>query len=346
MALLSNQPVDRVPVWLWLISAPFAARNVGYTTASNYSDPEKSFRSQIWTREMYNSDDIPRPSISGTVKGTWAFGGEIKLPTGEFSMAPIAVRYPVLSEEDGWNIQMPEDITQAGPIPLLMQFSKMQQEHGLPVIMPCDSPVETVRSLCGVETLCRWLMKKPDLVHRLMRLATDYQLKVVQYWVKTFPSEHLMGQNTAPTTSNQVLSPKQFESFFLPYQIELHKKILAMGVNHIFCHICGDQNLNLSSWAQVPMGNPGIASFGQEIDITDAIRYFGDTCIIVGNIEPAIIQTGTPQQVYELCKDCIEKGKGAPRGYILAPGCGIPPTVPPYNMYMMIKAVNDFGWYR
>ncbi|MBU2607991.1 MAG: hypothetical protein KKF26_01590, partial [Chloroflexi bacterium] len=78
-ALLAGKPVDRVPVWLWLISASFAARNVGYTVASSFIDPEMSFWSQVWTQEMYGSDDIPRPSIGGAVRSTWAFGGEIKL---------------------------------------------------------------------------------------------------------------------------------------------------------------------------------------------------------------------------------------------------------------------------
>ncbi len=345
-ALLAGQPVDRVPVWLWLISSSFAARNVGYTVASSFIDPEMSFWSQLWTQEMYGSDDIPRPSIGGAVRSTWTFGGEIKLPAGEYSQAPSAVRYPVQSEEDAWELQMPEDITQAGPVPLFMQFARMQQEHGLPVTLLCDSPVETVRSICGVETLCRWLIKRPEAVHRLLRLATDFQLKLAQYWVDNFPPSRIMAQNTAPTTSNQVISPKQFETFFFPYQRELHEKILAMGVRHIFCHICGEQNLNLPYWAQVPMGNPGIVSFGHEIDLTTAIEYFGDTSIIAGNVEPVVFQMGTPQQVYELCRQSIEKGKNALRGYILTPGCGLPPTAPPYNIYMMTKAVRDSGWYE
>jgi uroporphyrinogen decarboxylase len=32
-------------------------------------------------------------------------------------------------------------------------------------------------------------------------------------------------------------------------------------------------------------------------------------------------------------------------GFILAPGCGLPPKSPPYNVWMMTEAVNDFGWY-
>ena len=84
--------------------------------------------------------------------------------------------------------------------------------------------------------------------------------------------------------------------------------------------------------------------FGHEVDLEVAGNYFPED-IIYGNIEPAIIQTGTPQKVYDLCGTAIQKGKKAPGGFILGPGCGLPPTAPPVNVYAMTKAVNDFGWY-
>ena len=121
--------------------------------------------------------------------------------------------------------------------------------------------------------------------------------------------------------------------------------MLSMGVKHIFYHICGEQNLNLPYWAQMPMGNPGICSIGSQIEITTAIEHLGDIAIIAGNIEPNIIQTAKPQQVYELCKKAIEVGKKASWGFMLMPGCETPPTAPPYNVYMMRKAIDDFGWY-
>ena len=93
------------------------------------------------------------------------------------------------------------------------------------------------------------------------------------------------------------------------------------------------------------MGNSGIVSFGHEVDLTTAIKYFGDDCVIAGNIEPQVIQNGTPQDVYELSKRCIQKAKDAPKGFILMPGCELPPMAPPYNVYMMMKAANDFGQY-
>jgi uroporphyrinogen decarboxylase len=299
----------------------------------------------MWTKEMYGSDDLPRALVAGPWDPTWAFGGEIKWPTGEYSQAPSCIRFPVVSEDDASTLKLPQDVRTAGPIPLYMQFAKLQERFGVPIWVKFSSPLETVNALCGMGMMSRWLIKKPKLIHRLLQIATDYSAEVVQYWVDTFAPEHLIGLTGAPVTSNQVISPKHFETFVFPYQKILHDKILGMGIKHIFCHICGDQNLNLPYWAQIPMGNPGIVSFGHEVDLTTAAKYFGDRCIVAGNVEPAVIQTGTHEQVYELAKNAIEKAKYAPRGFILTPGCGLPPLAPPYNVFTLKKAADDFGRY-
>ena len=52
-ALLTGQRIDRVPVWLWLMSSSFATRNVGDSIASSNNHPEKSFWAQLRTIQMY-----------------------------------------------------------------------------------------------------------------------------------------------------------------------------------------------------------------------------------------------------------------------------------------------------
>ena len=93
------------------------------------------------------------------------------------------------------------------------------------------------------------------------------------------------------------------------------------------------------------MGYPGIVSIGHEIDLEVASKYFPND-ILMGNVEPAVIQTGIPAQVYELARICIEKGRKHPGGFMLAPGCELPPKAPSYNLWTMMKAVSDFGWYE
>jgi len=341
-ALIKGKPVDRVPLLLFG-GQGFCARNLGYPFAAMYSDPEKSFQAQLLTMEQYGFQI--EPNLGYASYGAWEFGGEIRLPSSEWEQAPKIVRHPIESEEDAWKLKLP-DVKRAGMIPAMMQFCKIAEKNGLPIPVNCGSPFTRAGNICGVENLCRWMMKKPEVVHHILRLATDHIMDVVQYWVDIFGAENVSPREGMPTDSNQVISPKQFKEFALPYQRELHERVFALGIKRFHhCHICGEQNLNLPYIAQIPMGERCIVSFGHEVDLTTAIKYFGDSCIIAGNVHTSVIQTGTPQEVYELCRECIEKGRHAPSGYALMAGCEIPAMSPPENIYMMRKAINDFGWY-
>jgi uroporphyrinogen decarboxylase len=339
-ALLEGRPLDRIPFFSFTLG--FCARNAGLPVADIYRDPEKSFLAQEWTGELYGYDSDPFYGYASY--GGWEFGGEIKYPDSEFEQAPSHGRFAVEVEEDVGKLSLP-DIRVAGMLPLAMKFSRVQIEHGISPSLVIGGPFTIAGNVCSVDKLCRWLLKEPNLAYRLLRLATDHLLDIVRYWTDTFGKGRVAVQIWEPLATNQIISPSQFEKFVLPFQVELHEKILAMGVKYLLCHICGEQNLNLPYWAQVPMGHPGIISIGKEISITTAIDYFGKTDVIAGNIEPAILQTGTPREIYELCRQAIENGRRAPRGYVLMPGCEVPINTPPYNLYTMKKAVDDFGRY-
>ena len=169
---------------------------------------------------------------------------------------------------------------------------------------------------------------------------------VMEWWVETFGAKKIFAFMTSPCESNQVISPKQFERFALPYHLEYHRRLKAIGINRFWFHICGDQNFNLPPLAgATPWPHPSLLSFGHEVDLEDAAARFPDD-IIYGNVEPTVIQMGTPQQVYDLTKTAIEKGKKAPGGFVLSAGCELPPLSPPANVFAMTRAVNDFGWYE
>jgi len=345
-ALLSGRSIDRVPVCPFdgSCGAPgFCAKNVGYPAVSIQNDPGKSFWAQIWTQEQYGLDGIPNFGYGSY--GGWEFGGEIKSGGDQYSQGLTISRYPVESEEEIATLKLP-DVRTAGILPLAMEFSRLQMEHGLPVTPFWASPFTCAGNLVGLSKLSRWVKKKPESVHRLLRLCTDHILQVAKYWVDTFAPERIIARDILPMEANQIISPKQFETFALPYLIEVHEKVLSMGVKHFNSHICGDQNLNLPYLAQIPMGDPGIVSFGHEVDLDAAIKYFGMTCIIEGNVNPITIMTGSAREVYDLCKQSIEKGMRAPRGYILTAGCEIPPPTPPYNLYVMVKAAKDFRGHK
>jgi uroporphyrinogen decarboxylase len=337
-ALLRGEPIDRIPFFTFTLG--FCAKNVGFPLSSIYSNPEKSFYAQLWTQEQYGYDSGPFYGYASY--GGAEFGGEIKLPDGEYEQAPSHGSFAVYEEEDVKKLAMP-DVKKAGFIPLAMEFSLLQKRHDVPISLVVGGPFTIAGNICPVETLCRWIIKKPEVAHQLLRIATDHIKDIVHYWVETFGPGQVSLQIWEPLASNQIISPKQFEKMVFPYVKELGEKFISAKIRSTLWHICGEQNQNLPYWAKVPMGKSDIASFGREVDITTAIRNFESKCIIAGNIEPAFIQTGSPHEIYELCKITIEKGKLAPRGFILMPGCETPVNTPPYNFFTMVKALNDFG---
>jgi uroporphyrinogen decarboxylase len=337
-ALLEGKKIDRVPFFPF--SLGFSALNTGYRVADVYSDPHKSYTAQLLTQRMYGYDQDP--FLGYAAYGTYEFAGETKFPTGSVIHAPSSVRFPVKSEQDVEKLQLP-DPEKAGMLPRALEFSKLQQQNGTGVSVVMTGVFTLAVNLCGVEKLCMWLVNEPDTADKLLETAVDHILEVVTQWVDKFGAKGLIPQLWEPAAANSIISPRHFERFVLPHQKKLHEKILALGVKHILCHICGEQNRNLPYWSQVPMGNPGIVSIGNQVSIKSAVDHFGDKCVIAGNLATELVGQGAAQEVYDAAIECIKEGRKAPRGFILMTACETPPLTPPYNFYMINKAVRDWG---
>ncbi len=337
-ALLNRQPVDRV-----LFSHKgydFCSRNCGIAKADIYDNPPVSFKAQKLTMEQYNAEVAPFYTF--VAYGSWEFGGEIKWPEDRFGSGPGVLKRPVSSIEDVYNLKLP-DVKTAGCIPMMMDFAYIQEKEGTQIGFIYGSPFTFAANLCGVDTFLLWASTEPDVVHHAMRLMTDHLKQVADYFIDEFGAENVLPRSASPTDG--LISPRMYEKYILPYRMELHNYVLDKGVKHLYDHICGEQNKNLKLLAQLPWGDPGILSFGSEVDLLTAGEYFPND-IICGNVEPVIVTTKSPEEVYEACRVNIEKGKQLGHRYIFMGGCTISAATPPVNIYMMSKAAEDFGYYE
>jgi uroporphyrinogen decarboxylase len=343
-ALLRREKPDRVPVWP--IALGFYTVYNGHTIGDAYTDA-KLFTDCL-RKTCQDFDWIFFPLGAALTNLASEFGGEIKWPSSGYSQAPMVVRYPAETPEDVFNIKMP-DVKTAGTNPMRMEhaaaaLNEKNDNCLFNKMLWLGGPFTSAGNIAGVEKMCKWMLKKPDVVHRMMRLSIDYYLELAKFHKATYGTEGALAFYPEPTSSNQVISAKQFEEFALPYLTELHKAVLNMGYKNIFVHICGEQNANLPVWAKIPFGDPGILSFGHEVDLEKAAEYFPGQ-VIEGNLEPAIIQTRTPEEVYQATAEVVKKGMKLKNGFIFSPGCELPPNAPVENIKAMGRAVDDFGWY-
>ena len=343
--LLRHRKPDRVPIWPFG-SGGFSCVDTGHTLVEFYTNPALALEVERVTCRKYGW--VFSPMYTYAAYGGWEFGGDIKWPSCKFDQAPSIKRYPVETELDVWDLSKP-DIAGAGYHPLLTEFNRLASAEKLDnepfnACIPLLGSFSVAGNIAGPERPNRWLLKKPDVAHHLLKAVTDYEIEVARYWKNMFGTEHAIIHSGEALASNQVISPKHFEQFVLPYLRQLYQSLHSLGYKNIHTHICGDQNANLPFWSQVPLGDPGIISIGHEVDILTAANYFPEH-IILGNIEPAIIQTRSPQEVYEASRIVIEKGKTCAGGFIFSSGCQLPPMSSSKNVRMMTKAVCDFGWY-
>ena len=343
-ALWNRERPDRVPIWPTALA--FATLNVGYSLNDYYADPKKSVDAQRWTCEQYGWHPTIIYEAALTAFPAEEFGGEVKWPSGEFAQAPTVSRTFVQTEEDVGNLKVPDNLDKVGTIPLMLKGTAYALEKpGLCICLNNNGPMDAAAAAMGVEKTCKWMLKKPELIHQSFRVFTNFRIAMAKLWADTFGTDRVVPDVGGPMNSNQIISPKQFEEFCLPYLKEQHAKLRDMGYKHFFFHPCGEQNANMPLWAQCDMGDPGIISVGHEVDLDTVAKYFPDH-ITFGNLEPALLQVGTPEQVYEASKELILKGKKIPGGYFFSAGCEMPPKAPSYNVWAMTKAINDFGWYE
>jgi uroporphyrinogen decarboxylase len=343
LTLLRREKPDRIPVTG--IYMGYCPLHNGYGIVDGYNNPKAACESQRAVTRRLDWLNIP---IMGFACGTWEFGGEIKWPEGEFTQSPVSVRYPVNSVEDVWKLELP-DVGTAGFVPILKDFATLCSQsvpdnEAFSAATFTEGPFVVAPMICSVETFSRWLRKEPKAVHHLLRLATDYLKELDKYWKDCFGTEEVLIRDHEAIATNYIISPDHFRDFAFPYIKERCEHTLELGFKTIFVHICGEQNNNLPYWKEIPFGDPGIISIGHEIDIEVAAEHFPND-IIYGNIDPSILMSGTPKEVYDDTKRIIEKSKKFSNGFIFATGCELAPNTPEENLAAMNNAVDDFGWY-
>ncbi|MBC7121267.1 MAG: uroporphyrinogen decarboxylase family protein [Candidatus Methanosuratus sp.] len=344
-AVLMGQKPDRVPVNPFILG--FAAKICNLPLGDLYTDPKKCFRTQLLCAEMYGYDATPMYAYASY--GAWEFGGEIGMPYEEGQSAPYVIKHPVETPEDVDKLEVPDPKT-AGSIPVSMGVGKLCYEHGMPVVFQSGEVLSPAAMIAEPSRLLSWMIRKPEVVHKLNKKIAEYFVAVAEYFTSTFGADKCMSFAGGPVESNKLINANQFAEFVYPYMKEIHSKVLGMGVPIILEHPCSDQNKNLPYYQKLreELGWKGkyIWVFGPETPLERQIEIFGKHDVLMGNVDPPSFQFKDFDEIVALCKDNIERGIKNPSGYILGVGCELPPLAPPINVYAIMKAAREYGSYK
>jgi uroporphyrinogen decarboxylase len=337
LALKTGQ--DRVPV-ISMASA-YTAVLYGISLKEFYLQPEKALAAQLWALDLHQYDGGPAFNIPHWAG--WDFGGELIFPSSPKVAMPVLKQRAVEKPEDVEKLVLPDPDT-APAASRILQFARLARNKGFSVSIYNGSPMGIAGSIMDSNLLMRLFYKQPALVHRVLRLATDYLLLMADRFINEFGVENCSAFSTFPFECHAMISPQIFNDFSLPYIKEIHSNLLAKGIKRWLIHLCGDHTRNLKHWQKdIPLAPRTVFSIGHEMDIVKTAEFLGPDHIIAGNISTDLLNRGTPDEVLTACREQINVMKHQPGGYILAPACAMPPLTPPVNVHAMVKAARLYG---
>ncbi len=141
--------------------------------------------------------------------------------------------------------------------------------------------------------------------------------------------------------SSSMVSPAMFERFAWPW---LKQQVLAYsGAGYlVILHLDGNWNPLLEYFTELPAGSAVV-----ELDISDmflAKRILSKKLCIKGNVSPALLAFGPPEEVEDACRQLID-GCAPGGGFILSSGCEAPPNSRPENIRAMLRCALEYGRY-
>ena len=190
--------------------------------------------------------------------------------------------------------------------------------------------------LIGEEIMMKALYRDRSFVEKVVSFAAEMLMHFYDSLLSSGMLDViLLGE---PTASGDLISRKQFEQFVLPQIREFTGWAKMKGANTIL-HICGNTTDRLDLY---PFTGASCMSLDHKTDMAKAKEVLYGKMCFAGNVDPVkVLLQGTAQEVEDACRGVIKKA-GAAGGFILMPGCDIPPTVPHENIQKFMRTAWEW----
>lgn len=196
-----------------------------------------------------------------------------------------------------------------------------------------SGPFSLAISLVGAEALFLACLDQPDWV----RSVLDYAGRIIKEFSKGYidaGAELIVFDSQA---SPELLSPSMYEEFVLPVTQDLVQWAATQGVRDLPL-IIGGNTLPIASLQAQTGANNLLCDFTADFDEWYAVaREYGRA--LRRNISPRLIETATPDQIYEVAAREVKRGRDLP-GFIMGTAV-IPFGTPTANVLAIKHACLD-----
>lgn len=324
---------ERVPVTLFG-GGMWSIHNYGTTFKELSTDAQRMADMLIKMSEKLRCDVVYAGSGYNNFHAS-ALGGSIKFR----EIGAPDLEAPLISSEEDLsklNINAIDNEKVINTVKEALKITKSRIGDEYVVTMTAWGPFTLGARLVGEEAMMKATFKKPAFVEKVVDFATDLLIHLYEPIVKDGTLEVISLAD--PTASGDLISRKQFEKFALPYLKRFTEWAKSHNV-YTLVHICGNTTDRLDLF---PLTGASCISLDHKTDIAKAKETLHGKMCFAGNVDPVkVMLQGTVEDVEESCKKIIETA-GTDGGFVLMPGCDIPPTVPYENIQKFIDVARQW----
>jgi uroporphyrinogen decarboxylase len=353
---------DRVPV-IPAIAHRFLVPKVGVRFKDYYADPETMLRTQIlaqqWLMENVRTD---AHDITGAWVGAWTDfqntfeAGSLGCPVQFFdddipwvgagwvkTDADLRTLEKIDYIHTGINARQlayrEGMIRVAEKYPVRFQGGEIFYPGANPNLThTSDGPFGIAGDLMGQTEAFEAVIDRPDFIRELMHIIVD---KMIEYLDYCWEVERLPVPKDFAWTDDLAmsLSERQYRDVVLSEELRLRNHFDG----YLSLHMCGNTNHLLRVFADDLRINE-FQGFGYQVDLDRVSEIMGGRIVLVGNVNPMLIYSGTPEDVRRETRTVIEK-LAPRRGLIIQDGSNITPGTPIENINAMMEAAELYGRY-
>lgn len=354
---------DRVPV-IPAIAHRFLVPQVGVSFRDYYSDPETMLRTQIlaqkWLLENVRTDAY---SITGAWVGAWT-DFQNTFEAGSLGCEVVFQDDDIPWVGPGW-VKTDDDLKRleamdfvhgginarqieyrrammnvAEKYPVRFQGGEIFYPGANPALThTSDGPFGVAGDVMGQVELFLGVYERTDFVRELLRIVTD---KLIEWLDFCWEEEQLPTPKDFAWTDDLAvsLSAQTYRDLVLPFE----QKLRFNFDGYASLHMCGKSEHLLDIFVNDLKINE-LQGFGWQVDLDKIASIMGGRVVLIGNVSPMLIHTGTPDEIRAAVRQIIEK-LGHFRGLIIQDGNNIPPGSPLENINAMMEAAEMYGRYE
>jgi hypothetical protein len=201
-----------------------------------------------------------------------------------------------------------------------------------PVVV--NPPFEVLTGARSMSGFTKDLFRMPDKVEAAMKVIQAENIAAVREQIRMVkPLAVFIGLARAASEFN---SPKISQRFVWPYIKEFVEMIVEEGA-FAYLHCDANWERDLDYFRELPKGKCVVSS-DSATSIYKMKEKLGDHICLMGDVPPALLTLGTPDEVYKHCTKIINEI--GPTGYILSQSCTIPTNAKPENIAALISAAT------